>query len=392
MRILQINSVYGYGSTGRIVESIHKSCIEKNIDSYVIFSRLSAINNIEKQVEEDSRVIRFYDDLGMKEHLIKGVLFDKHGLYSNKNTLNIIKKIDEINPDIIHLHNVHGFYLNYEIFFDYLNKLNKKIIWTLHDCWAFTGYCSYFDYNECDKWKSGCNNCKFSNVYPYRVLSNSKNNYIRKNKAFNIDNLTLVTPSFWLKNLLKDSFLNNIKSVVINNSIDLEKFQYTPSNYLKEKYNISEKIALMVASPFTKQKGFDEAIKLSHIINDEWKIVMIGLNDKQVKSLPNNIIGIKRTEDLDELVKCYCSSDIMVNLTLEDNYPTVNLEALACGLPVITYDTGGSTEMIKGKGIVVERKNLKEVYKAMNSISLKKQVHILSKDMVSEYIKLYKNV
>lgn len=390
MKVLQINSVYRYGSTGRIVESIHNSCIKNNIESYVIFAREGAINSTKKEVDLNKNIIRIYNDLEFKEHLLKGVFLDRHGLYSDKSTYKIIEKIKEIDPDIIHLHNIHGFYLNYEILFNYLEESNKQIIWTLHDCWSFTGYCSYYDYNECDNWKNGCLTCKFSNVYPYRVLSNSKDNIQRKEKAFIIDNLTLVTPSNWLKNNLKESILKDIECRVINNSIDLNKFKYAKSNYIKDKYKLNDfNVALMVASPFTKQKGFEEAIKLSKVIDDKWKIVMIGLSDKQIKNLPSNIIGVKRTENIDELVSYYCSADIFVNLTLEDNYPTVNLEALACGLPVVTYETGGSTEMIEGNGIVVERKNVNSIYEAMKNISFEKKVVILSEDMDNNYIDLY---
>lgn len=393
MKILQVNSVYGYGSTGRIVETIHKACISKGIDSYVIFSRLGAINSTKKEVEETENIIRVYNDKEFKEHVLKAVLLDKHGLYSNKNTYVIIDKIKEINPDIIHLHNIHGFYLNYEILFDFLKTCNKKIIWTLHDCWAFTGYCSHYEYNDCNNWKTGCLNCKYSNVYPYRILSNSKDNYIRKSKAFNINNLILVTPSKWLKNQLSKSFLKKIPSIVINNTIDIGKFKYIKSDYIREKYNLNnKKIALTIASPFTKQKGYDEIIKLSKIIDDSWIIVMIGLNDKQINVLPKNIIGIKRTEDIDELIKYYCSSDLLLNLTLEDTYPTVNLEAMACRLPIITYNTGGSTEIVESYGIIVNKYDIEKVNKEMNKIELKKKKVLLKNDMVDNYIKLYKDV
>ena len=393
MKILQINSVYGYGSTGRIVESIHKTCIKKGIDSYVIFSRLGAINSAERKVEETDKIIRIYNDKEFKEHVLKAVLLDKHGLYSTKSTYEIIDKIKDINPDIIHLHNIHGFYLNYEILFDFLKIFNKKIIWTLHDCWAFTGFCSHYAYNECNEWKTGCTNCKYINVYPYRILSNSKDNYIRKNKAFNINNLTLVTPSKWLEKQLSKSFLKNISSVVINNTIDTNKFKYIESNYIREKYNLNnKKIALAIASPFTKQKGFDEIIKLSKIIDHSWIIVMIGLSDKQINMLPKNIIGIKRTEDIDELIKYYCSSDVLLNLTLEDTYPTVNLEAMACRLPIITYNTGGSTEIVESYGKIVDKYDIEEVNKEINKITLTKKKVLLKNDMVDNYIKLYKDV
>ncbi|NLP21342.1 MAG: glycosyltransferase [Erysipelotrichaceae bacterium] len=393
MKILQINSVYGYGSTGRIVESIHKACISKDIDSYVIFSRLGAINSTKKEVEETDNIIRVYNDKEFKEHVLKAVLLDKHGLYSNKSTYVIIDKIKEINPDIIHLHNIHGFYLNYEILFEFLKKFNKKIIWTLHDCWAFTGYCSHYEYNECNEWKTGCLNCKYSNVYPYRLLSNSKDNYIRKSKVFNsVDDITIITPSFWLKQQIRNSFLKGKVCKVITNGLSSEKFKFTKTNIL-EKYGIfNKKIILAVSSIWTKQKGFDEYLKLAKLINEDWKIVMVGLSKKQIKKLPKNIIGIERTNSIEDLIELYSAATVFVNLTLEETFSLVNIEAQSCSLPVITYNTGGSPETVLNKENIVDKYDLNKVIELLNNRSFNKKRYNIKNTMIQNYIELYYEV
>lgn len=387
MRILQLNSVYEYGSTGRIVSNIHNSCLKNGIESYVIFSRDGAIGKEKKEFSNFKNVFKIYNKFEEKEHIIKGLIFDKHGLYSNKNTEEIIKKIKEINPDIIHLHNIHGFYLNYHTFFDFLKKYNRKVIWTMHDCWALTGFCSHFEYNNCDKWKKGCINCEFRNVYPYRVFSNSKNNFYLKKSVFDLDKLTIITPSIWLKEILQESFFKDKEIKVINNSIDTNIFKPIIDKDFKIKNNlINKKIILGVSSLFTKQKGLKEYIKLSKIIDDKFVIVLIGLDKSQISKLPKNIMGIERTNCVDDLVKWYSNSDVFLNLTLEDTYPTVNLEARACGLPVVTYKTGGSSET---SNYVVEKFDLEKVKTVIENTEFEKEIFVSDKDMCEEYLKLY---
>ncbi len=387
MRVLQLNSVYEYGSTGRIVSNIHNSCLKNGIESYVIFSRDGAIGKEKKEFSNFKNVFKIYNKFEEKEHIIKGLIFDKHGLYSNKNTEEIIKKIKEINPDIIHLHNIHGFYLNYHTFFDFLKKYNRKVIWTMHDCWALTGFCSHFEYNNCDKWKKGCIKCEFRNVYPYRVFSNSKNNFNLKKSVFDLDKLTIITPSIWLKEILQESFFKDKEIKVINNSIDTNIFKPIIDKDFKIKNNlINKKIILGVSSLFTKQKGLKEYIKLSKIIDDKFVIVLIGLDKSQISKLPKNIIGIERTNCVDDLVKWYSNSDVFLNLTLEDTYPTVNLEARACGLKVITYKTGGSSET---SNYVVEKFDLEKVKIVIENMEFKKEIFVSGKDMCEEYLKLY---
>jgi glycosyltransferase involved in cell wall biosynthesis len=291
--------------------------------------------------------------------------------------------------------------------FKYLKQKNKPIVWILHDCWAFTGHCTYYDYIGCDKWQSECNSCPQLRQYPASyIFDNSKNNFLLKKRYFtSLDKLTIVTPSNWLANEVKKSFLNKYNIKVIHNGIDLNIFKIKKSNF-KKKLNIENKFMILgVANVWEERKGFEYFVKLSNIIQNDEVIVLVGLNDKQLKNLPRNIIGIKRTNNLEELVDIYNSADVFVNPTLEDNFPTINLESLACGTPVITFDSGGSPETIDNNtGIVVEKGNIKDLYKAIQNIkNIGKNVfmdkcrtrvekYFDKNDRFDEYIKLYQEV
>ncbi|MDE4541337.1 glycosyltransferase [Thermoanaerobacterium sp. R66] len=363
MKVLQINSVCGYGSTGRIVTDIYRILEEQGHDCLIAYGRGTA--------PEDIKTIKIGTNLDTYMHVVKTRLLDRHGFGSKKATRQFIKKAKEYDPDVIHLHNIHGYYINIELLFDYLREANKPVVWTLHDCWAFTGHCAYFDYVGCDKWGKGCNNCPQKNRYPKSIfIDSSKSNYEKKKELFTgIKNMTIVTPSKWLAGLVKKSFLRGYNVKVINNGIDLNIFKPTESDF-RAKYNLEDKfIILGVASIWDERKGLKYFLELSKLIDNNSKIVLVGLNDKQLKSLPQNIIGIKRTNNVRELAEIYSAADVFVNTTLEDNFPTTNLEALACGTPVITFNTGGSVECIdESCGMVVEKGNLNELLNALQII------------------------
>ncbi|MDY2630718.1 glycosyltransferase [Clostridium sp.] len=353
MKVLQINTVCGSGSIGRIAVDLLKTLEENGHESIIAYGRGNCAEKV--------KTIKIGSDIDNYIHVAKTRIFDKQGFASKNSTKELIKKINEYNPDIIHLHNIHGYYLNIEILFDYLKKINKPIVWTLHDCWAFTGHCAYFEYEQCHKWKSQCNNCIQKKEYPSSLLiDNSRWNFKKKKELFSgIKNMTIITPSNWLAKLVKESFLSQYEIKVINNGIDLEAFKPIESN-LREKYNIEDKfIILGVASEWTRRKGFDYFLKLANKLDNKYKIIMVGINKKQEKLLGNNVIGIRRTNNVKELAEIYSLADVFVNTTLEDNFPTTNLEALACGTPVITFNTGGSVESIdEDTGIIVEKGNL----------------------------------
>lgn len=343
MKVLQINSVCGVGSTGRIATDLYKVLEEHGHKCKIAYGRGNA--------PEDIDTIKIGTNFDNYLHVFKTRMFDEHGFGSVDATKKFIEEVKKYDPDIIHLHNIHGYYINIEILFEYLREANKPVIWTLHDCWAFTGHCAYFDFVGCDKWKYGCEKCPQKSEYPTsKTKDNSKLNYEKKKKIFtSINNMTIVTPSNWLANLVKESFLGEYNVEVINNGIDLDVFKPTESNFRK-KYDLQDKfIILGVASDWSERKGLKYFIELEQKLSEQYKIVIVGVNKKQKDELSKNIISITRTNNPKELAEIYTSADLFVNPTLEDNFPTTNLESLACGTPVITFKTGGSVESIDEK-------------------------------------------
>ena len=383
-RILFINSVCN-GSTGTICKNLYKAAVEEGHECCIAYGRGEAPKGF--------KTIKIGNKLDIYLHVLKARLFDASGFGSKQATKELIKKIDEFKPDIIHLHNIHGYYVNIEILFKYLKEHPEiKKIWTLHDCWAFTGHCPHFEYEKCEQWKNECKKCIRRNEYPKSLIDRCNRNYWLKKSSFtNVDNLMLVSPSNWLMNLIKDSFFKEYPIEVINNGVDTSIFKHTESN-IKERYGIkNKKVILGVASVWDKKKGLDTFIELSKQLDNEYQIVLIGLNKKQIKKLPTNIIGITRTENVQELVKWYSAADVFFNPTLEDNYPTTNLEAISCGTSVITFDTGGSPESaFANESMIVFSKSIKESY--IKILHIKNKINckcVNVKNMSDIYLEIY---
>lgn len=362
MRVLQINSVCGVGSTGRIATDLNTILLDKKHESYIAYGRNASLNC--------DNSLKIGSNLDVYCHVLKTRVLDQHGFGSKKATKRFINTLIKLDPDIIHLHNIHGYYLNIEILFDYLKVAQKPVIWTLHDCWSFTGHCSYFEYNGCKCW-DGYHKCIQKNSYPKSLfINNSKENFERKRNAFTgVENLTIVTPSKWLKQLVKKTFLKDYPVKVINNGVDQNIFKPTISNFRKN-YNLNKHfIILGVASRWDFRKGLMYFKQLSGGLNKNEKIVLIGLTEEDIDKLPDNIIGISKTNNVTELAEIYSSADVFVNPTLEDNFPTTNLESLSCGTPVITFATGGSPESVSGNsGYVVEKGNVDELYEQIQMV------------------------
>ena len=343
--LLQINVTANWGSTGKIAEQIGQCAIAHGWESYIAYGRWYN--------PSQSHLIKIGDKLNMYQHYAEQRIFDNEGLCSRGATKEFIKRIDEIKPDVIQLHNIHDHYLNYRLLFEYLNKTDIKVVWTFHDCWAFTGHCFHFITKGCDRWKSGCFDCPLQHEYPKTLFDRSRKNYTMKKNLFGANNnLTIIACSEWIANFVRQSFLKDKPIRVINNGVDLNVFKDSESlGTNKKSFHV-----LAVSNVWNKDKGFDDILKLREILSNEYEITIVGVAKQQLNSLPQGIVGIERTQNVHELVALYSKADVFINPTYADNFPTVNLEALACGTPVITYRTGGSPEAIDEKtGVVVEQ-------------------------------------
>ena len=393
MKVVQINAVSGMGSTGKIVEDISNLLNEQNIENYILYSLGNTNHN---------NSIKFTSMPYIKFNALKSKIMGNFGFNSIFSTHKLIRKLKNIEPDIVHLHNLHSHDVNLKILFNFLRKQDMKVVWTFHDCWSFTGGCTHFDYINCNKWKEECENCQIYKDFSY-FFDTSKTIYNKKKKCTSGLDLTIVTPSRWLANLVKDSFFKEYPVKVIHNGINLSVFKPTENNF-REKYEIKDKyIILGVSSGWGDKKGYDVFFELSKKLDDRFKIVLVGCSKEQISQLPANIIGIEKTNNQIELSQIYTAADLFVNATREDTFPTVNLEALACGTPVLTFNTGGSPECIDNTcGVVVEKDDVDELYGGINSLffncissqdCINRAKNIFdAKDRYFDYLNLYKEV
>lgn len=396
MKVLLLHSQCAEGGISRIAFSIC-DLLEKRGDKGVYaFSR----GYVPKG--RQSSCFQFGSKMGVYSHVLASRLFDSSGLHSLFSTKKLLRYIEKYEPDIIHLNNIHGYYLNYQVLFDELSRINIPIVWTLHDCWAFTGHCVHFEDVGCNKWKVGCGCCPQKTEYPKSVfLDRSKENYVRKQKALGlVDNLTICVPSNWLKDKVERSFLSGRKCIVINNGINLDAF--TPRAALSSVggADISGKrVAIAVASVWTAKKGYSDLAAIAKGLAESGCVLMVvGLTGAQKKELESlgNIIGIEHTSSIDELASLYSTADVFVNPTYEDTFPTVNIEALACGTPVVTYRTGGSPEIIDSEcGLVVDVGDVSALVKS--ALMIKKDIEFCrnrarlfaQEDRFADYLAIY---
>jgi putative colanic acid biosynthesis glycosyltransferase len=388
VKVVQI-STFSYKAAGNIMMNLHRAMMKNGIDSYVVWGRGRKAENDHEYFMDDS--------WGVKLHGVYTRITDKTGFASTLSTRKLLNWLDEIEPDIIHLHCIHGYFINISLLFTYIKEKNIKVIWTQHDCWAFTGHCAYFDACGCEKWKTGCHDCEQLTTYPAsRLMDNSKWNWKTKKELFTGANVTVVTPCEWLSELVKISFLREYPIRVIYNGIDTNVFKPTKSYFKKKNEIEAKKMILGVASEWTERKGLRDFIELDEMLDKkEYVIVLVGVSKKQVENLPKDIIALNRTNNIKELVEIYSAADVYFNPTYEDNFPTTNLEATACGTPVITYDTGGSPESVDPRA-VVQKGNLNRVKDIICSElqifkpRLRDEMKVES--MVAEYIQLYRDV
>lgn len=391
MKIVQLNATCGNGSTGKIAVSVSELLNEDGVENYIFYSSGKS---------DYGYGIKYISDKYIKLQALISRIFGNYGFEAKLATRKLIAQIEKIKPDVIHIHNIHSHNCNLQILFEYIRRKKIKVYWTFHDCWGFTGYCTHFDMIGCEKWKTECNNCE---QYKYYSWFFDRSKYLfnrRKNVISGID-LTVVTPSEWLAGLVKQSFLKDYPVKVINNGIDLDIFKPTESDFRK-KYNLENKyIVLGVAFGWGKRKGLDVFTELARRLDSEkYQIVLVGTDDNVDKLLPDNIISIHRTQNQTELAELYTAADVFANPTREENYPTVNMEAVACGTPVLTFDTGGSPEMLdKNCGSVVPKDDIEAMYREVIRICeekpyaaeacIERAKRFDKNDKYREYIDLY---
>lgn len=371
MNVFQINTVCGAGSTGRIAVNLAKMLEEKEDRSLIAYAR--------GQAPQDVVSFKFGSKFSVALHGVLTRITDRHGLYSTHATKELIKKIQEENPDIIHLHNIHGYYVNMKLLFTFLREYQKPVVWTLHDCWSYTGHCAYYSFAGCDKWKTGCENCKQKKAYPGSLIFDAcKKNYEDKKKLFtSLEKLCLVTPSTWLKEEVEQSFFQGKEVIAIPNGIDTKIFVPTESD-IRERYGLQNKNLLLgVANLWEERKGLSDFTELRKQLDDSYVIVLIGLSKEQIASLPEGIIGIERTANITELVQWYSAADIYINASVEETMGLTTGEAICCGTPVIVYDATAIPESVKeGCGFVVAPKQINQIVAAIKEIMKNRQIYV----------------
>lgn len=396
MRILQINSVCGSGSTGRIAEGIHRLAVARGDSSRIAFGRGSS--------PADMDAIRIGSRRSVAVHGALSRLTDRHGFYSAGPTKRLLADIDAYEPDIIHLHNLHGYYLDISLLFAHITAIGVPIVWTLHDCWPLTGHCAHFDFVRCDRWMSGCHDCPQKSSYPRTLLfDRSRDNWVDKRRLFAMpDRMEIVAPSEWLASLIAQSHLKERSTRIIRNGVNTSLFRPTVTDF-RAAHGLDGKVMILgVAAQWGPRKGLDDFARLARTMQSSTSglrdhvIVLVGLSPAQMRRMPSSIIAVGPTASPTELAGIYSTADVLFNPTHEDNYPSVNLEALACGTPVVTYDTGGGPESIRPgvDGHVLRSKTVEEFVTwlaagGLDRLQVGQRDDLSEEASLAEYLQLY---
>ncbi len=362
MRIAQINTC-SYGSTGGIAKKIHAELSEQGHESLFAYGFGPDVNH--KSVKISNKVSGLV-------HKVISEFIGLHGYASVISTIKLVKKLKKFKPDIIHLHNLHGGYINLKILFDYIKKENIKTVITLHDCWLFTGKCYHYYEARCDKYLHNCGNCPQLSMYPKSKFFDFTTKMLndKKNLFKGIKNLHIVTVSQWLKEQAQATFLGRFPISVVSNGVN-DVFRVTNST---EQTEVTDKIKgkfviLSVASVWDEHKGMKDIEDLSLRLADDEVILVVGKITNK-KPLPDNIITIDRTENIEKLVEIYNAADVYVSMSTEETFGLTIAEALCCGVPAIVYNATACREMVEnGKnGYVAQPHNIEQVYEYIQNI------------------------
>ena len=398
MKLLQLNPVVRQNtSTGRIMREIGELAMASGWESHIAYS-----GGRDGVPPHTSQLLPVGNKWDVAAHAVATRLFDAHGLASRQATRRFIRQVERLDPDIVHIHNVHGYWLNYPLLFDYLRQCGKPVVWTVHDCWLYTGHCYYYTFARCEKWRTGCGCCPQKRAFPASWLfDRSAANWRDKHAAFaSLPKLTLVPVSDWIRQEMASSFLAEQSFRVIHNGIDLQVF--TPDAAEKSR----ETVYLAVASIWLEEKGFPDLVRLAERLRDDERLILVGwLRDTQKRRLPARVQVVERTENVRSLAALYAQASVLLNPTWQDNYPTVNLEAIACGTPVVTYRTGGSVEAVMADtGRVVPRGDVAAMLEAARAWAAADrsrtaarcrayaEVHFDKESCYRQYITLYENL
>lgn len=404
-KLLQINPVVRENtSTGRIMRELGELAQAAGWESYIAYSRAR-----DGVPTHSSKLVPVGNGLDLLLHWLATRLFDAHGLMSRCATRQLIRRIREIDPDVVHIHNVHGYFLHYPLLCNFLSERGKPVIWTVHDCWLFTGHCYHYAAAGCDRWQTECHHCPQKRAFPTSwLLDRSRRNFAAKQKAIGgIRNLTLVTVSDWMRREVGKSFLKDKTCRIIHNGIDLDVFQPRPGTDVRSRYGIpAGPFVLAVASIWLPEKGIPDLVRLRELLDPGVSLVIVGrLGAEQTSTFPAQVITIPRTSDATALAELYSEAAALVNPTWQDNYPTVNLEAIACGTPVVTYRTGGSIESITpDTGFVVQQGDVVSLSACIRHILERGKEHFTGPcreyalrhfsrtDRFQDYIRLYEDL
>ena len=393
-KLLQINVTANWGSTGKIAEQIGLAAMDAGWESYIAYSRNSN--------ESKSSLIKIGSKLGMFWHVLQARLFDSAGLGGVIPTRRLVRKINSIKPDIIHLHNIHGYVLNYQLLFKYLNEVKIPVVWTFHDFWAITGHCAFF--YQCEKWRSGCGGCDKINDYPRSFTDNSQRNIKMKQLSYVESDLYVVTVSEWMKAFVKVSILKDSPVFAIPNGIDIGVFRQVPVTVNIDVAK-TDYVIMAVATKWDARKGLEDYIRLSGLLAEDEKIVLVGLDEQQIKQLPSVIIGLQRTETQEKLVELYSRADVVLSLSYAETFGLTIAESMACGTPVVVYDNTAQSDLVtEGTGIKVQTGNVQQVYQAVQKIRksgkemyaaacrARAEQHFDKDKCFRKYIELYENI
>ena len=401
-KLLQINITANWGSHGKIAEGIGQAAIKQGWQSYIAYGRWANPST--------SNLFHVGSSWDEMRHGIASRLLDNHGLMSQKATKSLLQFVGNVNPDIVHLHNIHGYYLNYPLLFQYLRLHDVPVVWTLHDCWSFTGHCAHYEFIGCEKWKTHCAECPQKGAYPKSLLlDRSYRNFEQKKEAFlSLNRLTLVPVSQWLQRQLQQSFFKHTPTRLIYNGIDTNVFsKQTEVSWIKEKYGIPAHCAIVlgIASNWYR-KGLPDFLQLASLLPPSIRIVLVGLTKQEQKLAARaGIVGISRTDNLHELCSLYSVANVYFNPTWEETLSCTNLEAMACGTPVVTYNTGGSPETVTaGTGLVIEKGDIQTAAIEIGRLCQQPATtfedvcrqrivrHFNKEDRFSEYLELYSKI